>query len=397
MSQRIPKLATLFALALLTAWVAVAARPERPTGTIGGTIDKIPAHTSTPLDRPRIEVAFVLDTTGSMSGLIEGAKQKIWSIANQMASGQPAPEIRIGLIGYRDRGDAYVTRVFELTDDLDEIYGQLQQFRAEGGGDTPESVNQALHEAVSGLSWTPGTDTYKVIFLVGDAPPHMDYANDVSFSTSVARARQQHIVVNTVQCGSLGSTTPFWQQIASSGSGQYVSIAQDGAMVAMETPMDAPLAALSLELADTVVAYGDATEREQLRDKFRRSAEAPASVSASRLSFLSKAGGRANSGRSDLIDAVGSGEANLAEVPDEALPEELRELDLDSRESYVEEKLAKRKEVQRKIDELGRSRDAYVKKENAKLRAEGKGDGFDHQVLEAIRTQAAAAGISYND
>lgn len=397
MSQHIPKLATLFALALLTAWVAVAARPELPTGTIGGTVDKIPAHTSTPLDRPRIEVAFVLDTTGSMSGLIEGAKQKIWSIANQMASGQPAPEIRIGLIGYRDRGDAYVTRVFELTDDLDEIYGQLRQFRAEGGGDTPESVNQALHEAVSGLSWTPGTDTYKVIFLVGDAPPHMDYANDVSFSTSVARARQQHIVVNTVQCGSLGSTTPIWQQIASGGSGQYVSIAQDGAMVAMETPMDAPLAALSLELADTVVAYGDASEREQLRDKFRRSAEAPASVNASRLSFLSKTGGRANSGRSDLIDAVGSGEANLAEVPDEALPEELRELDLDSRKSYVEEKLAKRKEVQRKIDELGRSRDAYVKKENAKLRAEGKGDGFDQQVLEAIRTQAAAAGISYND
>ena len=155
MSQHIPKLATLFALALLTAWVAVAARPELPTGTIGGTVDKLPAHTSTPLDRPRIEVAFVLDTTGSMSGLIEGAKQKIWSIANQMASGQPAPEIRIGLIGYRDRGDAYVTRVFELTDDLDEIYGQLQQFRAEGGGDTPESVNQALHEAVSDLSWTP--------------------------------------------------------------------------------------------------------------------------------------------------------------------------------------------------------------------------------------------------
>jgi hypothetical protein len=397
MSQHIPKLATLFALALLTAWVAVAARPELPTGTIGGSVDKIPAHISTPLDRPRIEVAFVLDTTGSMSGLIEGAKQKIWSIANQMASGQPAPEIRIGLIGYRDRGDAYVTRVFELTDDLDEIYGQLRQFRAEGGGDTPESVNQALHEAVSGLSWTPGTDTYKVIFLVGDAPPHMDYANDVSFSTSVARARQQHIVVNTVQCGSLGSTTPIWQQIASGGSGQYVSIAQDGAMVAMETPMDAPLAALSLELADTVVAYGDASEREQLRDKFRRSAEAPASVNASRLSFLSKTGGRANSGRSDLIDAVGSGEANLAEVPDEALPEELRELDLDGRKSYVEEKLAKRKEVQRKIDELGRSRDAYVKKENAKLRAEGKGDGFDQQVLEAIRTQAAAAGISYND
>ena len=58
---------------------------------------------------PRIEVAFVLDTTSSMTGLIEGAKRKIWTIARQMVSGRPTPAIKLGLIGYRDRGDEYVT------------------------------------------------------------------------------------------------------------------------------------------------------------------------------------------------------------------------------------------------------------------------------------------------
>ena len=62
-------------------------------------------ETSPAKARPQIEVTFVLDTTGSMSNLIEGAKRKIWSIANQMASGQPTPEIRMGLVAYRDRGD----------------------------------------------------------------------------------------------------------------------------------------------------------------------------------------------------------------------------------------------------------------------------------------------------
>src|SRR6266404_4744529 len=74
------------------------------------------------ITKPRMEVCFVLDTTGSMTGLIEGAKQKIWSIANEMVSAKPTPEIRLGLVGYRDRGDDYVVKSFSLTDDIDAIY-----------------------------------------------------------------------------------------------------------------------------------------------------------------------------------------------------------------------------------------------------------------------------------
>src|SRR5262245_27801867 len=94
--------------------------------------------------KPRIEVCFVLDTTGSMGGLIEGAKQKIWSIANEMISAQPTPELKLGLIGYRDRGDEYVVKSFNLTDNIDAIYAHLREFQAGGGGDSPESVNGRL-------------------------------------------------------------------------------------------------------------------------------------------------------------------------------------------------------------------------------------------------------------
>src|SRR5947207_7980699 len=93
-------------------------------------------------NRPRMEVVFVLDTTGSMSGMIAGAKQKIWAIANKLKSADPTPEISFGLVGYRDRGDTYVTKVYGLSDNLDEVYTHLYAFAAEGGGDTPESVNE---------------------------------------------------------------------------------------------------------------------------------------------------------------------------------------------------------------------------------------------------------------
>src|SRR5438105_10070703 len=128
-------------------------------------------------EKPHIEVCFVLDTTGSMGGLIEGAKQKIWSIANEMVSAKPTPEIRLGLVAYRDRGDEYVTKVFDLTNDIDATYAQLQSFRAAGGGDTPESVSEALDDAVKKISWSADKQVLKIIFLVGDAPPHMDYAD----------------------------------------------------------------------------------------------------------------------------------------------------------------------------------------------------------------------------
>src|SRR5439155_12522859 len=119
---------------LLAAALTFAAVP------FAGAKDADPKQTKSP--KPRLEVCFVLDTTGSMSGLIEGAKQKIWSIANEMISAKPTPEIRLGLVAFRDRGDEYVTKTFDLTNDIDAIYAQLQSFHAAGGGDTPESVNE---------------------------------------------------------------------------------------------------------------------------------------------------------------------------------------------------------------------------------------------------------------
>jgi hypothetical protein len=330
-----------------------------------------------------------------MSGLIEGAKRKIWSIANQMASGQPRPEIRIGLIGYRDRGDAYVTRFHDLSQDVDAIYAQLSGFAADGGGDTPESVNQALHEAVTRMSWTASQDVYKVIFLVGDAPPHMDYQDDVAYAKSTRLARSLGITINTVQCGNLPSTEPVWREIADAGAGRYAAISQDGGMVALATPMDEELGRLNRSLADTVIAWGAKKERAELEDKRRRALEAPAAAVASRLGFLSKLGGYVASGRADLVDAFKDGMANLADLDDEVLPEPMRAMSPAEREHYVKQKLETRNEIQRQIAQLTEQRDAWVKSEQKRLAEAGEGDGFDQQVLETIREQAAAKGIAY--
>ena len=188
------------------------------------------------VSRPRVEVAFVLDSTGSMGGLIEGAKQKIWSIANAVIARSPAPEVRIGLVSYRDRdGDEYVTRLFDLTDDIDAVFGNLQSFQADGGGDDLESVNQALHEAVTRMGWSKDPNVLKVVFLVGDYGPHMDYRDDVKYPDTCREAVKRGIVINTVQCGDVAETARVWRDIARLSEGAYVALEQSGGMVAIST------------------------------------------------------------------------------------------------------------------------------------------------------------------
>ena len=275
--------------------------------------------------RPVVEAVFVLDTTGSMGGLIQAAKDKIWSIASTMAAAEPAPEIRMGLVAYRDRGDEYVTRVVDLTPDLDALHAALFQLRANGGGDGPESVNQALNEAVERISWGQDPDAYRVVFLVGDAPPHMDYQDDVPYPGTLALAKQRGIRVNAVQCGNGSDTRGTWQRIAQLGDGAYLHVQQDGSAVAIATPYDERLARLSAELDETRLYYGSRTERAERAKRLAESEAvrdaAPAPVLARRATFTASASGKAALlGDRELVVEVSNGAVSLDDIAPEALP-----------------------------------------------------------------------------
>ena len=170
--------------------------------------------------KPTIELVFVIDTTGSMGGLIEGAKQKVWSIVNEVMKSPSKPEVRMGLVAYRDHGDAYVTQVTPITRDLDSVYNTLMGYKADGGGDGPEDVRQALADGVHKVGWSPRSPNIaQILFLVGDAPPHDDYGNEPDTVTSASEAVNAGILVNTIQCGSMPGTDVAWKQDLSGGRG----------------------------------------------------------------------------------------------------------------------------------------------------------------------------------
>lgn len=341
-------------------------------------------------DRPTLEVVFVLDTTSSMSGLIEGAKEKIWSIASRMASGKPSPRIRVGLVAFRDNGDSYVTKNFDLTDDLDTVYKNLKGFRAEGGGDTPEHVGRALGEAVKLMSWSQDTKTAKMIFLVGDAPPHDDYKDGFDSKAMAKAAIAKGIVVNTVRCGNQSDTETSFRDLAKLADGSFDSIGQTGGMVAVKTPFDEELSKLNGAVADTTVYGGAARGREEGEaHKMDMKAMAPAAT-ADRLSYRTSSGLGASGGGSKAAIDLTAAPDKVNTMKDEDLPENLRKLPKAKQVEFLKEQNAQRQQLEAKVVEVNKKRDAWISK-NAKVEK----DSFDGRVFESVKSSAAKVGVAY--
>ena len=366
--------------------------------TVNGNPVKNPPIAAITNQQQHIEVVFVLDTTGSMSGLIDAAKEKIWSIASNMASAESAPEIRMGLVAYRDRGDAYVTRSVDLSSDLDSVYATLMDFQAAGGGDGPESVNQALDDALNKISWSRDQNSYKVIFLVGDAPPHMDYQDDVKYPLTLAKARARGIVVNSIQCGSSSATTHRWKQIAQLGSGQYFQVEQSGSAVAIATPYDENIARLSKQLDDTRLYYGDKAEKQKQRSKILATEKLHAGASlesrARRATFNASASGKTNFlGEGELVDAVTSGRVDLKSIKKDQLPEPMQAMSPSVQKRLIEDTAKRRNELSAEIGALTRQRAGYLEE---KVAEDGDAEAsLDHKIFSAVRKQAKEKGLKY--
>jgi len=139
----------------------------------------------------RFDLALVVDTTGSMTDELEYLKSELGAILADLDRDHPNLDIRVALVAYRDVGDVYVTRTFPFTSDIAQLRADLSQQRADGGGDYPEAVDQAMARAVA-LDWR--SDAVRSILFVADAPPHAENVASSWRSAEVARAKRIHIV-----------------------------------------------------------------------------------------------------------------------------------------------------------------------------------------------------------
>ena len=174
-----------------------------------------------------IDVAFILDTTGSMAEEITAVKSTIQKVASSLDGG--AVHVRIGMVAFKDRGDAYVTRVYPMTTNLQAFQKDVADIRANGGGDIPESVNEGIHVALTKLDW--GQDAVaKMAFLVGDAPPHLDYAQDFDYAVDMKDAAHRGIQIVTVAASGMDVLGQIvWRQIAAYTNATNLFVMRGGA------------------------------------------------------------------------------------------------------------------------------------------------------------------------
>lgn len=349
-------------------------------------------------DQAKVQIVILLDTSSSMSGLIEQTKTQLWKIVNTFIDAKQdgqVPFVEVALYEYGksslSQEEHWIRRIQPLTRDLDEISKQLFALRTNGGN---EYCGAVIQRATQDLEWDPSNKVYKAIFIAGNEPFTQ---GPVNASDAVKAAISKGVIVNTIHCGSeQAGISGGWKNGAMLADGKFLTIDHNRAVVHIQAPQDAEIVRLNAELNKTYIAYGK-RGASKLRDQAAQDTNAAAkaeSGAAVQRAVTKGSKNYCNTGW-DLVDACKQKDFDITKVKTGDLPKELREMTMEQRKAYIAGKQKQRESIQAKILELNKKRIAYVvgkRKEMAEK--EGK-TTLDEAVSRTVRAQAEKKGYAF--
>ena len=333
-----------------------------------------------------------------MNGLITQAKSQLWSIVNEFITAKQdgkAPQVQVALFEYgvNDLGKetGYIRKLSDLTDDLDKLSEQLFSISTRTSG-SEEYCGMVIKDAVDKLAWDKSSKTYKAIFIAGNEPFTQ---GPVNYESACKGAITKGIIVNTIHCGSdAEGVQGKWKDGAALSDGKYLIIDHNAAVASISAPQDKEIAELSSKLNTTYVAYGamggSGLMRQQQQDL--NAAAAPAAPAVVTARALSKASANYSNSGWDLVDRAKQKDFDITKLTEEELPEEFKKLTPEQRKETLAKKTAERAEIQKKIGELAKERDAYVA---SKMKEQSKDTTLGKAVTSAVREQAQKKGVSF--
>ncbi|MBI3924746.1 MAG: VWA domain-containing protein [Armatimonadetes bacterium] len=342
-----------------------------------------------------IQLALLLDTSGSMDGLLEQAKGQLWRIVNEFSrsnrNGQ-APRVEVALYEYGkstvDRKQGYVRQILPFTTDLDRVSEELFALRTDGGD---EYCGWAMKAALRDLKWKKTDGTLRFLFIAGNEPFNQ---GPVDFRTICGQALQQGVTVNTIFCGQLaeGESTG-WKDGAALARGRFLAIDQNQQVAEIEAPQDAEIARLGAELNQTYIPYGQAGHESYQRQAAQD--EGSAKMGSVVARSYTKASSNYKNDSWDLVDAVDQKTVDAGKLEAAQLPAEMQTMNAPQREAYVKQKAEQRRELQKRIQGLYEERNGYVQekeKENA-----ASPDTLDQAIVRTVREQAGSKGYHFTE
>ena len=388
------KCSTIFLMLAVVAVVVIlplAVTQAEPTVTV--EVKCVPCPPPAQRD---VDIALCLDTSGSMDGLIESAKQKLWAIVNELSCARPKPRLRVALYHYGNDGlnreMGWVKQLCPLTDDLDRIYEELFKLRTNGG---TELVARVIRAATKNLDWSKQRGALKMIVVAGNEPATQDKKYELHDICKAAI--NEGIIINTIFCGDINQgRRTGWANAAAWAEGQYAAIDQDRGTVVITTPYDKRIIELNIKLNATYVGYGRKGAAHKARQERQDANAASLNEGAYASRAASKASGLYVNSSWDVVDAVKDKKLDLENAPTEALPSAMQDMSAKERTKYVADLASRRSKLQNEISELHKKRLAYQQQE---MKKQGKDDSssFDAQLRRAIQTQGQKKGLVFNN
>lgn len=312
--------------------------------------------------QPVIQIAVLLDTSGSMDGLLDQARTQLWNIVNRFSHAKRngvAPQLQLALYAYGNTDPGAnrdeIRQVVPFTTDLDLISEHLFALRTSGGS---EHCGEVIRDATTQLAWSKDPDAMRLIFIAGNEPFTQ---GPVDFRDAVQSARERGITVNTLHCGGYEEgIAGNWKDAAVLADGSYLNIDQNQRVVEIAAPQDAEIARLGGELNNTYVAYGAGGQQAQMRQAAQDSNSLGVSLSNMVSRSVAKSSRNYSNESWDLVDAVKKNQVDVANVRDEDLPAAMRGLDAAGRKAWLEAREQERTRLQERIQTLNAERQKFL-------------------------------------
>jgi hypothetical protein len=345
-------------------------------------------------NKPLVQIAILLDTSGSMEGLIDQARTELWSIVNEFIFAQRGgrqPAIQVALYEYGNNGlsveTGWIRQIVPLTTDLDKISEELFALKTNGGD---EYCGWVIKEATEKLKWSESPDDLKVIFIAGNEPftqGPMDYRQTCKAAVT------KGILVNTIHCGSeREGLDGHWKDGAVLADGRYLNIDQNRQIAHIPAPQDREIAELGVRLNATYVPYGQQGQMARERQVAQDNNASMASPQAVVQRTLTKSSHNYMNTYWDLVDGVRAKAVDISKVKDEELPKEMQGMNPEQRANYVDTKAKERAELQAKVQQLNEQRSKYVAEQTAKQQ---QCNTLGAAIKQAIREQAGKKNYTF--
>ena len=338
--------------------------------------------------KPKVQIAILLDNSGSMSGLINQARSELWKIVNEFVVAKRhgvSPQLEVAVFHY---GDPPATQLVPLTDDLDRVSEALFGIPVSGGS---EYCGQVIDIATKELKWSDSDRDLKLIFIAGNERFNQ---GPVDYRIACKAAIEKGIIVNTIHCGD--AMPSGWRNGALLADGKAINIDHTAAVAHIPSPQDKEIAELGVKLNKTYIAFGRLGKKSAERQIAQDANAQELSLASAGQRAVSKANHLYCNSSWDLCDAWREKKVDLAKLKVEDLPENMRKMTLEERMAYVKSKQEERSEIQKKINSLNAERIKFVAEKRKELAEEAGETTLDMALIGAIRDQATEKEFSFD-